>query len=61
MRARKVLDEEYYNSLLGKKVRITLFNGTSRVGILKKSSYCKGYNVGNLHFQRNHVINLKEL
>ncbi len=49
-------ESEQLNVLLGKKVRITLFDGYVCIGILQRSEYKQGrYEVDNFSFRKTHV------
>lgn len=49
-------ESEQLNVLLGKKVRITLFDGDTYIGILQRSEWKQGrYEVDCLSFRKTHV------
>lgn len=50
------------NVLLGKKVKVTLFDGTTLTGVLTRSEWKQGrYEVSNYAFHKTHVKKLEEL
>ncbi len=64
----KLHESEKLNSLLGKRVKITLYDDTIHTGILGKSEYSDRYaldrremNKGKLCFYKTHVKKIEEL
>lgn len=59
-----VHNSEKHNSLLGKKVKILLFDGTEYTGVLEKSEYMPGYKILSeyvIHFYKSHVKKITAL
>ena len=49
-------ESEELNALLGKKVRITLFDGTTITGVLTRAEWKSGrYECANYSFRKTHV------
>lgn len=68
MANKNVHESEKLNALLGKRVRIILFNDSIHTGILGKSEYSDRYKldrremmVGDLCFYKTHVKKIEEL
>ena len=62
----KVHEDERLNSLLGKRVRITFFDGDVYEGILGRSKHIKGYVLkrvlkGDVHFYKSQVKKVEAL
>ena len=62
----KVHEDERLNSLLGKRVRITFFDGDVYEGILGRSDYSQRYALkreakGDVHFFKSHVKKVEAL
>lgn len=58
-------NSEKLNALLGKKVKLVLFDGCEHIGILEKSEHMPGYKIvreykGPIHFYKTHVKKIKE-
>jgi len=70
MAKRNVHDSEQLNALLGKRVKIVLFDNTIHWGILGKSEYSDRYKLdrtemnidrGDLCFYKSHIKKIEEM
>ena len=68
MENRNVHESEQLNALLGKHVKIVLFDNTIHTGILGKSEYSHRYNLdrremnrGPLCFYKSHIKKIEEM
>lgn len=62
----KTHEDERLNSLIGKRVRITFFDGGVDEGVLRRSEYSQRYALqrvlrGDVHFYKSHVKKLEEV
>ena len=62
----KTHEDERLNGLIGKRVRITFWNGDVDEGILARSEYSQRYALrrllkGDVHFRKSHVKKVEEL
>lgn len=58
-------ESEKLNALLGKKVKIIMFDNREEVGVLGRSEYKRGYKIdrpfkGALHFYKTHIKKISE-
>ena len=59
-------ESEKLNALLGKKVKIKMYDNSEEEGVLGRSEYNKGYKLvrpfkGNLHFLKSHIKKISEV
>lgn len=53
-------ESEELNALLGKKVKVTLFDGTTITGVLTRAEWKQGrYEVANYTFRKTHVTKIE--
>ena len=66
MSVANIHESEQLNALLGKKVKIIMFDGKEEVGTLGRSEYSKRYKIdrpykGALHFYKTHIKKISEV
>lgn len=66
MSVSNIHESEKLNALIGKKVKIILFDNREEIGILGRSEYSKRYKLdrpykGPLHFYKTHIKKISEV
>ena len=66
MSVANIHESEKLNALLGKKVKIKMFDNREYIGILGRSEYSKRYKIdrpykGALHFYKTHIKKISEV
>lgn len=66
MSEKNIHESEKLNELLGKHVKIVMFDGKTETGVLGRSEYSKRYKIdrpykGSLHFYKSHIKKIEEV
>ena len=66
MNNKNIHESEKLNALLGKKVKIIMYDNREELGVLGRSEYSKRYKIdrpykGALHFYKTHIKKITEV